>query len=154
TRLLVVREERTTHGDRLRDEARCLEGACRVVRDFVALLGLRLLPVVHRVLAVPTEHLEVRRSALLVVAERVLAAALVGDLDELLRLEAEDVDLDLVERGALVRVLRRLVALAEELEELRNVLLHVVEARRLLELPAEDVDAFEIELRRVLRGVV
>jgi hypothetical protein len=70
-------------------------------------------------------------------------------LDELLRLEAEDVDLDLVQDRALLGVLRGLVALAVELEELRNVLLHVVVARRLRHVLAEDVDALEIELRGV-----
>jgi len=69
-----------------------------------------------------------------------------------LRVEAQDVGLDLVEERARVGVALRRVVLAIELAELRHVGRHGVEAARARLLRAEHVQPVEIEPRRIETG--
>ena len=137
------------NGDRLGDEARRLEGAGRVVQDLVVASARGLLRFA-RAFAILLPQLEVRLRALLVLL-RSLGAAGVGRLDEGLRLQTLDVALDAEEGAALLGVLLLFAALAVEIDELRDVVGHVVEARRVarLDVVGEHVERLEVELRRV-----
>jgi hypothetical protein len=109
-------------------------------------------------LAVDAPKLDVSVSAFLVLLESALLAFLghaVGELDDLLRMQTTDVALDPLEKVALLLVVRRLLALTEELDEHGNVIRHVFEASRPGRLGAgpEYVHGLEIELTRVQRGV-
>jgi hypothetical protein len=139
---------------------RCLVAARHVVDDFRSLLALLdLLALRHRAFAVITPHVEVGVGTLLVVVDGLSALALfllrIRELDDLLGAQANHVELNAREELAVVLVVLELLAFAIELEELRNVASHVIEAggTRGFGTGAEHVP-LEVEVRGVDARVV